>query len=69
MDVFENFCIFGILRYGFPIEISISELLGHFDFWPLCNGGHNAFPISLALWTLLRPVWGWGKFFGHDLIH
>ena len=54
MDFFENFCIFGILRYGFPIEISISKLLGHIDFWPLCYGGLSAFLTGLALQSLLR---------------
>ena len=49
MDFFENFCIFGILRYGFPNKISISKLLGHFDFWPLCYGGLSAFLTGLAL--------------------
>jgi len=55
VDFFENFCIFGILRYGFPIEISISKLLGHFYFWPLCYGGLNAFLTGLALKAVLMP--------------
>ena len=32
MDFFKKICIFGILRYGFPMEFSISELFGHFYF-------------------------------------
>ena len=48
MEFFENFCIFGILRYGFPIEISISELFGHFCFWPLSYGGLSVFLTGLA---------------------
>ena len=48
MEFFDGFCIFGILSLGFPIEISISELFGHFYIRPLCYGGHNVFLTGLA---------------------
>ena len=63
---FENFCIFIILRYDFLIEISISELFGHLNFWPLCYCLQNAFLTDLAWQPLLRPYWGWGKILGYD---
>ena len=55
----KKFCTFRILRYGFPIEISMTELFRHFYFWPLSNGQQNAFLTDFALEPLLGPVWSW----------
>ena len=69
LKFFENICIFIILRYGFPFQISITELLRHIYFWPLCNGLQNTFLTDLAQQPLLRLVWSWKTILGYDLIN
>ena len=59
-DIFEIFCIFGLLRYGFLNEISISELFDHFYFltfmlwWAQCISDWFSLIASTEAWLRLR---------------
>ena len=69
MEFFENICNFAILRYEFLIEISISELFGHFYFWHLCYGGLSEFLTGLGFIASAEDRLRLDQNFEHDMIH